>query len=121
MLKDRKGFTLAELLIVVGMIAMLVSIAVVTYGSALERSRESVDIANVRSAVNEVVAQYVSSGEVITKRVSVQQRQEGWQTEPTPSFPVGGESYSFDAKTSGEYMVTIDVAPDTLAIIPKVS
>ena len=50
MKKNNKGFTLAELLIVVAIIAVLVAIAIPVFTSRLEQSRETTDIANLRSA-----------------------------------------------------------------------
>lgn len=45
-----KGFTLAELLIVVAIIGVLVAIAIPIFSAQLEKSRENTDIANLRSA-----------------------------------------------------------------------
>lgn len=47
---NRKGFTLMEMLIVIAIVAVLISVAVPVPSSQLERSREAVDLANVRSA-----------------------------------------------------------------------
>lgn len=49
-MKNRKGFTLAELLIVVAIIAILVAISIPIFLEKLEQSREAVDIANLRDA-----------------------------------------------------------------------
>ncbi len=49
-MKNKKGFTMAELLIVVAIIAVLVAIAIPVFTSQLEKSREATDIANIRSA-----------------------------------------------------------------------
>lgn len=49
MRNNKKGFTLAELLIVVAIIAVLVAIAIPIFSSQLERSREATDMANIRS------------------------------------------------------------------------
>ena len=46
----KKGFTLAELLIVVAIIAVLVAVAIPVFTAQLEKSREATDIANMRSA-----------------------------------------------------------------------
>ena len=59
--KNEKGFTLAELLIVVAIIGVLVAISIPIFTSQLEKSREAVDIANLRSAKAEAVAAYLSS------------------------------------------------------------
>lgn len=48
--KQNKGFTLAELLIVVAIIAVLVAISIPIFTSQLEKSREAVDLANLRPA-----------------------------------------------------------------------
>ena len=47
---------MAELLIVVAIIAVLVAISIPIFSSQLEKSREATDLANVRSAYAEVVA-----------------------------------------------------------------
>ena len=52
---NNKGFTLAELLIVVAIIAVLVAIAIPIFTSQLEKSREAVDLSNIRSYYAEIV------------------------------------------------------------------
>lgn len=47
---NRRGFTLAELLIVVAIIAVLVAIAIPVFSSQLESSKQATDLANIRSA-----------------------------------------------------------------------
>ena len=47
--ENKKGFTLAELLIVVAIIAVLVAISIPIFNSQLEKSREATDEANIRS------------------------------------------------------------------------
>ncbi|MCR4617703.1 MAG: prepilin-type N-terminal cleavage/methylation domain-containing protein [Lachnospiraceae bacterium] len=49
-MRERKGFTLAELLIVVAIIAVLVAISIPIFTSQLERSRDAVTISNIRAA-----------------------------------------------------------------------
>lgn len=53
---NKKGFTLAELLIVVAIIAVLVAIAIPIFTSQLEKSRDAVTVANLRSAYAEASA-----------------------------------------------------------------
>ena len=48
--KNKKGFTLAELLIVVAIIAVLVAISIPVFTNQLEKAREAVDLDTVRSA-----------------------------------------------------------------------
>ena len=47
---NKKGFTMAELLIVVAIIAVLVAIAIPVFTRQLEKSRDSVTVANLRAA-----------------------------------------------------------------------
>ena len=47
---NEKGFTLAELLIVVAIIAVLVAVSIPIFTSQLEKSREATDLANMRAA-----------------------------------------------------------------------
>ena len=58
--ENKKGFTLAELLIVVAIIAVLVAISIPIFTSQLEKSRDAVDAANVRSAYAEASAAYLT-------------------------------------------------------------
>ena len=48
--KNQKGFTLAELLVVVAIIAVLVAVSIPIFTSKLEKARETTDIANMRAA-----------------------------------------------------------------------
>lgn len=48
-LKNQKGFTLMEMLIVVAIIAVLVAIAIPTFSGALNKARAATDTANIRS------------------------------------------------------------------------
>ena len=50
---NKKGFTLAELLIVVAIIAVLTAIAIPVFNKQLEKSRDATSIANIRSAYAE--------------------------------------------------------------------
>ena len=58
--KNEKGFTLAELLIVVAIIGVLVAISIPIFTSQLEKAREAVDEANLRSLYAETVAAVLS-------------------------------------------------------------
>ena len=53
--ENKKGFTLAELLIVVAIIAVLVAISIPIFTNQLEKARQSTDAANLRAAYAEAV------------------------------------------------------------------
>lgn len=68
---NKKGFTLAELLIVVAIIAVLVAISIPIFTSQLEKAKEATDLANVRSAYAEAVADYLTEGDAATYTVTL--------------------------------------------------
>ena len=76
---NKKGFTLAELLIVVAIIAVLVAIAIPVFSAQLEKSREATDLANIRSAYAEVVVEAIE-GTATNKTVALKQQADGWTT-----------------------------------------
>ena len=95
MKKNNKGFTLAELLIVVAIIAVLVAIAIPVFTTQLEKSREATDVANVRSAYAALVTSWLTTPGEGNMQISAQQRVEGWQTQPDPYLDImDGESES---------------------------
>lgn len=59
--KDQRGFTLAELLIVVAIIGVLVAVSIPFFTSQLEKAREATDLANMRAAFAEGSAEYLSA------------------------------------------------------------
>ena len=58
-MKNSKGFTLMEMLIVVAIIAILVAIMIPTMTSALEKARDAADAANLRSAYAEAMVKLI--------------------------------------------------------------
>ena len=77
------GFTLAELLIVVAIIAVLVAIAIPIFSSQLEKGREATDAANIRSLYAEVMSEAITTGNDVntdgSAKVALKQTQDDWQ------------------------------------------
>lgn len=111
---NKKGFTLAELLIVVAIIAVLVAVAIPVFTTQLEKSREATDVANIRSAYAALMADYIANGSASTATVKVNQTVAGWQGPGgTIMTQINGveSPYSITAKNgSGNYTVTIDAS-----------
>ena len=96
MKENKKGFTLAELLIVVAIIAVLVAISIPIFTSQLEKSRDAVSIANIRAAYAEAATANLTGASngtnveytaattgktantVVVKGVALKGTQEGW-------------------------------------------
>ena len=106
-IRSHSGFTLAELLIVVAIIAVLAAIAIPVFNSQLEKSREATDLANVRSAYAEVMAAAITedhdakygdktiyqsdSSEYVAVVSPLKQQQDGWQSVTSPAtITIGG-------------------------------
>ena len=91
MKKKRKGFTLAELLIVVAIIAVLVAIRIPILTSQLDKSREATDAANIRVQYAQVMAEAITvDGNVNIdgkdfEKINLRQKQPDWQTETIPN------------------------------------
>ena len=78
----RNGFTLAECLISVAVITVLVAVMIPIFQKQLEKSRESADLSNVRSAYAEVMTEVLSAdtSNNIVRTVKLKQKQNGWQS-----------------------------------------
>ena len=120
MKKNNKGFTLAELLIVVAIIAVLTAIAIPVFTAQLEKSRESTDLANIRGAYAEVAAASITDPDTnISATVDLKQTQAKWQTtganvagiavsEDTWGVAKGGSvTVSYTANTDGSGVIKI--------------
>ena len=108
--ENKKGFTLAELLIVVAIIAVLVAISIPIFTTQLEKSRESTDAANLRAAyATASVAVLESEGSVSAGPVEMTQTDAGFKTAVKDS-EIGGVKLSTltDAKTTINYYVTVE-------------
>lgn len=76
-----RGFTLVELIIVVAIMAILLGMLVPMYLKYIEKSRESTDLANVRTAYDEVMIEAgIEENEDIVKIVPLKQKRDGWQS-----------------------------------------
>mgnify|MGYP002624356455 CR=1 FL=1 len=64
--RNDRGFTLAELLIVVAIIAVLVAVAIPVFSSQLENARQETTIANLRSAYAQAAAAAMSADKTQT-------------------------------------------------------
>ena len=57
--QNKKGFTLAELLIVVAIIGVLVAISIPIFSKQLEKARDATTLANLRNVYAEVQTEYM--------------------------------------------------------------
>lgn len=76
----KKGFTLAELLIVVAIIGILVAVAIPIFTSQIEKSREATDAANIRNAYAELMTKVITEDTADSIEVTLNQKKDDWQT-----------------------------------------
>lgn len=62
-MNNKKGFTLAELLIVIAIIAVLVGIMFPVFSGSTEKAKDAVSLANLRSAYGEACTAYLTGEE----------------------------------------------------------
>lgn len=127
--KNEKGFTLAELLIVVAIIGVLVAISIPIFTSQLEKAREATDAANIRAAYAAVSTDVLTDpqaedkqndikyapgadgkGGTYTATVTAVQKQDHWQSS---IGKIGGQTVA--ASTKG-WTITGDVEAGTVKI-----
>lgn len=81
-MRKNSGFTLAELLIVVVIIAVLVGIIIPIFNVQLEQAREASDAANIRSQYAEITSEAITSDKNITgNKIHLSQKKSEWQTQ----------------------------------------
>ncbi len=131
-LNNKKGFTLAELLIVVAIIAVLVAISIPIFAAQLEKAREAVDEANIRDAYAVCIASALSEAPAadVTKnntdkitytvtgtgneytvkaQIKATQSEAGWKSASSTTAPISIGGKSVDPSTTG-WTVTVGVS-----------
>ena len=96
----KKGFTLMEMLIVVAIIAILIAIAIPTFGSALTKAKVAADTANLRAYYAEAMANHLLEDTDLPKVDTA-----------TNEVTINGVTYTLQA---GKY--TVAVTDDTMTI-----
>lgn len=107
----------------------MVAIAIPVFTTQLERSRESTDAANVRSAYAEVVTNYLTEHDAtFTIDVESRQGQAGWQDEqPEIVYQGGGADAQASleipasTKAGGTYTVGITIDATNGAATPTIT
>ena len=103
-----------EMLIVIAIVvAVLISVAVPVLSSQLERSREAVDLANVRSAYAQVSTEALLGNTGVPVTVKLKQKQAGWQS--ADPVNIGGTVHSNGDKDTDNWKG--DAAPDGSCVV----
>ena len=124
---NKKGFTLAELLIVVAIIAVLVAIAIPIFTTQLEKSRDTVTVSNLRAAYAQAASEVLTSDsttseqQVVSKGTNVDNPAFNGVAAQLPfSWGSGVATTGLDG-TAGPYTVTFSFDGDTCTVTKVVA
>jgi len=129
---NKKGFTLAELLVVVAIIAVLVAVSIPIFTAKLEKSRETTDIANMRAAKAAATVELLANEDSTGATVSSGSKTEYYNIETGKLVAAAPKTYgkgttkdgkvtyagydSTKAYTASDISVTIDYDKDTVTV-----
>ena len=106
--KNKKGFTLMEMLIVVAIIVILIAIMIPTFNGQLEKTREAADAANIRAKYSELMVNYLNAEGDLTDEVTLQQTTDGWANEELGKNLSELGTVDGTPKAKGTCTVTVD-------------
>ena len=131
MKNNKKGFTLAELLVVVAIIGVLVAVSIPIFTAQLEKAREATDVANLRAAKAAAVVEYLNADHNDAK-VTWNATDDGFTgyydtvtgmlttTKPTVAQMKGtatdGKTAEFALSATTKYANTTDYTKDVIAV-----
>jgi prepilin-type N-terminal cleavage/methylation domain-containing protein len=114
--KNKKGFTLMEMLIVIGIIAVLVAIAIPTFSGAQKKAQYAADLANVRAwYAEQLVANMTEDKDLATVTSYTGAKLQMSNAKATPSVDTNGVftvKYTWGTDDKGETKFPNATFPD---------
>lgn len=104
---NKKGFTLAELLVVVAIIAILVAVSIPIFTGKLSEAKKNTDLANVRAAKAAAVTYYLQNDGDNTNKFYDAENGKMVDTVPTVGYNQTKQNSDALAAKAGVVQVTI--------------
>lgn len=111
---DRLGFTVAELLVVVAIIAVLVGISIPIFANQKEKAANTVDVNNAKEIARQLEYYYMTNPDAVTRLLAIEQESTGsMQVIVTPqgmtfSTHYNNSGYDYNS-TPGDKLVGADM------------
>ena len=117
---NKKGFTLAELLVVVAIIGVLVAISIPIFTGQLEKARQATDAANIRAAYAEAAVKSLENdGTAQSVDTQAVMQSATWDNAVYGTTYIGNLKITDITKTKGTAETVTMNANGTVTIDPK--
>lgn len=117
---NKKGFTLAELLVVVAIIGVLVAISIPIFTGQLEKARQATDAANIRAAYAEAAVKSLENdGTAQSVDTQAVMQSATWDDTVYGTTYIGNLKITDITKTKGTAETVTMNANGTVTIAPK--
>jgi prepilin-type N-terminal cleavage/methylation domain-containing protein len=114
--KSRRGFTLAELLVVVAIIAVLTAVSIPIFTSQLNKSKNATNMANIKAAQNAAIVDYMSNDKNNAYRKSIQDKYGNTITVGYYSYVVSSGTFITDQGKVDRYPTSVNGIYQTINI-----
>ncbi|MFZ5353581.1 MAG: type II secretion system protein [Bacillota bacterium] len=117
---NKKGFSLIELVVVVGILGILAAVAIPRVTSSLDDARENADLANLRSLRNAVEMYFVENGSYPPQPANAAAFATTMATyfpEGIPEVQVVGWEFYYHEDATGEHVVYAQSAPAAISSV----
>ena len=104
-IKNKKGFTLAELLIVVAIIGILVAVSIPIFTTQLNKAKDATNASNARAIYAQLTADFLDNGAVDTEPSALT-----WDGTSDQEITVGGNKFKFTAVTGAGLSISVGTA-----------